>query len=431
MSSNVDHHAGAVRRGAAAMSHAGTHVKNLYPHSSVRHSDGSSTNFPVSSQLTLHQHEIDTTFVASSATENAFASSSFVDIRIPAGSCGVITGATLSFQVRAGSGGVTVMPIPFALALERVELLAESGNCLISRHESHQLLWPMRHLSQIAVDMLSGPMGFHSDHKAPTTPASVISMAANTEETFFVPLIDCPLVTNHIYGGALKSDMYLRVWMRGPSGFYITNGPVPTLRSMNLIITQQSLSPRDRAQLAYKYASESLDFRFQRPGVQVIRAALQPSQRYSFQLTAVLGLLTECAISVLVPYVDTSNGWAYRKMASYEILDGSGANIVGGGPIGADYAMLVKGSRKVQSRSLDTSMLYSPLTERVIFWEAGDSKANMEAGIVSGYLPADGSLQLAITTPANLTAGDYEIVVHFLTCARMNINRGTISVFPS
>ena len=118
-------------------------------------------------------------------------------------------------------------------------------------------------------------------------------------------------------------------------------------------------------------------------------------------------------------------------MSAYEILDGSGANIVGGGPIAADYAMLVKGSRKVQSRSLDTSMLYSPLTERVIFWEAGDSKANMEAGIVSGYLPADGSLQLAITTPANLTAGDYEIVVHFLTCARLNITRGTCSVFPS
>ena len=147
--------------------------------------------------------------------------------------------------------------------------------------------------------------------------------------------------------------------------------------------------------MTYKYASETLDFRFQRPGVQVIRADMQPSQRYSFQLTAVLGLLTELAISVLLPYVDTSNGWQYRKMASYEILDGSGANIVGGGPIGADYAMLVKGSRKVSSRSLDTSMLFSPLSERVIFWEAGDSKANMEAGVVTGYLPADGSLKLA------------------------------------
>ena len=65
MSSNVDHLAGAVRRGPQAMTHAGVSVKNLYPYQQVRHSDGSTTNFPASSQLVLHQHEIDTVFVAS------------------------------------------------------------------------------------------------------------------------------------------------------------------------------------------------------------------------------------------------------------------------------------------------------------------------------------------------------------------------------
>ena len=118
-------------------------------------------------------------------------------------------------------------------------------------------------------------------------------------------------------------------------------------------------------------------------------------------------------------------------MASYEILDGSGANIVGGGPIASDYHLLVKGSRKANSRSLDTNLLGSPHSERVIFWEAGDSKANMEAGVVTGYLVGDGSLQLAISTPADLQARDYEIRVEFLTCARLNVTRGTCSVFPS
>ena len=69
---------------------------------------------------------------------------------------------------------------------------------------------------------------------------------------------------------------------------------------------------------------------------------MQPSQRYSCQLTALLGLCTEIAISVLVPYNGAANGWQYRKMAAYEILDGSGSNINGGGPIAADYALLVK-----------------------------------------------------------------------------------------
>ena len=133
----------------------------------------------------------------------------------------------------------------------------------------------------------------------------------------------------------------------------------------------------------------------------------------------------------MVPYNTAGNGFQYRKMASYEILDGSGANIVGGGPIDSTYAMLVKGSRKAHSRSLDVNLLASPKDERVIFVEFGSSRDNMEAGVITGYLPADGSLQLALTTPANLTAADYEIRVEFLTCARLNINRGTCSVFPS
>ena len=74
---------------------------------------------------------------------------------------------------------------------------------------------------------------------------------------------------------------------------------MPTLKTMNLILTQQSLSPRDRAALAYRYQSESLDFRYGRPGVQVIRATMQPSQQYAWQLTALLGLCTEIAISVV------------------------------------------------------------------------------------------------------------------------------------
>ena len=317
MSSNVDHVGQAARRGPAATSHTGVSVKNLYPHQQVRHSDGNVTNFPASSSLVLHQHETDQTYVASSATENAFASGGFVDVRVAAGSAGVITGATLQFQVRSGEGGVSVMPVPFALALERVEVILESGNCLLSRHEATQLLWPMRHLSQVAVDMLAKPMGYFSDISATSGPypGNVKEMTKNTEEVFYVPLFDCPLVTSQIFGGGLRSDLYVRVWFK-PNSFYVHDGTAPpTLKAMNLILSQQSLSPRDRAQLQYKYASESLDFRFGRPGVQVIRASMQPSQRYAWQLTALLGLCTEIAISVIVPYSGAANGYQYRKMA--------------------------------------------------------------------------------------------------------------------
>ena len=234
MSSNIDHLAGAIKRGPAAMSHAGTHVKNLYPHQQVRHSDGSTTNFPASSQLVLHQSEIDTVFTANTATESCLSQGGFVDVRIPAGSTGIITHATLEMRARAGPGGVTQLPVPFHMAIERVEVLAEAGNVLVSSHTAAQLMHPFRHLPQTAIDMLQAPMGFSSDiSPAAAYPQDVFSMGADEEQTFYAPLLENVLAVNHIFGGALRSDTYLRVWWKGASAFDVSNGPVPTLKSMN------------------------------------------------------------------------------------------------------------------------------------------------------------------------------------------------------
>ena len=71
MTSQIDHFGGAQMRGNAAMDHAGVKVPFLYPHS--RQND---TNFPSSSQLVLHQSEVDTTFTATSSTENVLGSGS-------------------------------------------------------------------------------------------------------------------------------------------------------------------------------------------------------------------------------------------------------------------------------------------------------------------------------------------------------------------
>ncbi len=43
----------------------------------------------------------------------------------------------------------------------------------------------------------------------------------------------------------------------------------------------------------------------------------------------------------------------------------------------------------------------------------------------------DGSYQLALSTPSKFVQGDYEVTVHYLAAARLNINHGVISVYPS
>ena len=98
-----------------------------------------------------------------------------------------------------------------------------------------------------------------------------------------------------------------------------------------------------------------------------------PSQRYAMQLAAVLGLLTELAISVVVP--NTGAGMIFRKIQSYELLDGAGSSVIGGSAVKSDYALLVKGARKAQSRSLEANLVSSLKEERIINIEMGDSRS--------------------------------------------------------
>ena len=142
-------------------------------------------------------------------------------------------------------------------------------------------------------------------------------------------------------------------------------------------------------------------------------------------MTAVLGLVTEIVVSL------TNAGGNLVKISSYELLDGSGSSVIGGGAVKAEYAIFVKGARKQQSRSLAASSIPWTKEERSIIIEFGDSKSNAEAGVITGYLPMDGSYQLALSTPADFAPGDYEVRVEYLSAARLNINRGVISVFPS
>ena len=113
------------------MDHAGTKVPNLYPHTKIN-----DVNFPSSSLLCLHQSEVDVSFTATSSTENVLGSGGYVDVRIPAGSTSIVTHVTIELTIRAGNKGIAMLPVPIVWVFDRIELLAESGATLISRHES-------------------------------------------------------------------------------------------------------------------------------------------------------------------------------------------------------------------------------------------------------------------------------------------------------
>ena len=60
---------------------------------------------------------------------------------------------TLEVTIRADLQGYTYI-------LDRVEFVASAGNVLVSCHESSQLLWPFRHISEAKLELLQKPMNF-------------------------------------------------------------------------------------------------------------------------------------------------------------------------------------------------------------------------------------------------------------------------------
>ena len=207
-------------------------------------------------------------------------------------------------------------------------------------------------------------------------------------------------------------------------------GSPPSLKSLNLIVSQDALSPSARNELAQRYASQSQDFRYFRPGFQSIRANLAPGQRYQWHLSAVLGVVSELIVTVVGDIVPAGVRTNFIQVASWELLDGSGANIIGGSAIKEDYQVYIKQSRKAQSRALYLMKL-PPTNDNVLVIEFGSSKDNYEHGCLTGYIPFSGSEQLALTMPSNFPAGSYEVRIEYLAAARLNISKGQVTVYPS
>ena len=157
---------------------------------------------------------------------------------------------TLEITIRAGAGGAAIIPVPNAFLLDRVEFLCESGGVLVSRHEASQLLWPFRHISEAQLQLLQRPLNFwagpgsYEFGSGSNYPKSFYEMTANQERTFLLPLLENPFVTCRVFGGAIRSDCYVRCWFRGSSAFSLADGaPAPTLKSLNLIVSQDALTP--------------------------------------------------------------------------------------------------------------------------------------------------------------------------------------------
>jgi hypothetical protein len=411
----MQHESRAKARGSGSTSHTGVsiHPKSLYPHVQTVHADGARLNFPQASQTVLHQSIEDRIFPSTTSTANIL-SGGFVDIRIPAGSIEVVKSLTLELTI-TNSSGATVVPAqgatnaPGQLLLERVEILAEGGSQLISRHEGYTGLFlsDYRHLDPVASNYL---------RQASDVGASIL---AGGVSVVYIPILWSSL--NNVYIGGFRADCYLRCWFRGAAAWQ-TAATIPTLSSLNLIVGQDNLGPKEQQALNERARTTVLDYRFSRPSFQVLQETMAAGGRYQWQLSAVHGLISTMMITV---QLTSSTGSALTTMiepAKVELMDSSGQSIIGGGPLGGEYIRLIKASH--QSSNPDTPV--GPL-----FLDFGATRACLEHGSLPGYIVGDGALQLSLTMPAGMASGAYTVKVDYYAAARMRVAHGTVEVLPS
>jgi hypothetical protein len=417
--SGLDHHKQNQKRGPAALAHTGIAIPELYPHRKVRHAHGETLNYPVSSQTVLHKTTTHTVYQTTSSTENSLASGGFCDIRIPAGSLQVVKQWTIALEVENKTAGALHMPvIPYLF--DRVEVLAEGGNVQIARWEPMHLYAPFRHVEGTTWDL---------NYKGALIPAPM-TLNGGDRGTYYVPILGDVFARNEAYLGHLKSDLYIRVWFVGasrfPSSLYI-----PTLTALSCIVEQDLYAPHDRMQLHERAVSSSIDYRFGRPNFQSIIENLAPSTRYSFALTAVQGVVSELIVSIRYANSNGFAAYSFRGWSSYELLDGSGASLTGGMPITYAYQRTIVDAARQSSGALDALGAGLVGATAPLIIEFGNAKADLMTGTLTGYVPFSGQERLVITTDASLVAGSYEVRIEYLSVARVNVDRGRISVLPS
>jgi hypothetical protein len=255
-------------------------------------------------------------------------------------------------------------------------------------------------------------------------------MANGVKTNYYVPILGDCFARNEAYLGHLRSDLYFRIWFVGASRFPNTN--IPTLNSLSVIVEQDMYAPQERAQLHERAISQSIDYRFGRPGFQSIIETLAPSTRYSFVLTAVQGVISEIIVTIRPAATGWFNAYVFKSWASYELLDGSGASLTGGMPITADYSRTIIDASRQNCGAIDTLLAASAgRSSNPIVAEFGDAKTDFAHGTVTGYIPFTGQERLIITTDSALAAGSYEVRVEYLAVARVNLDRGKVSVYPS
>ena len=381
---------------------------NLYPHQRVGALNlRSSQAFVKNSTNQVVSYQPTTNDASALGTSGAY-----TDFRLLSGH--IIKTATIHLTVRNDSADTSInWPLQrhhHFSPISRVEILGEGGSLLIQRLDCEALCQKVNLLTPNALDHMMGS----------SNGSLIYNIPASSAGEAYYPLFGA-IFEHTLCLSALNSPIVVRVYWAGSAGW--PQGVAPTMTSCTLITEQDKLAQREHRELVQSLrGGPPSDIRFNRQSFQRMTEHLEPNSRYVFPLTSVAGLVTSLHVSLRRTTANAPG--PSHSFQTMDILSGSGASQLGGTPVSGNYSKLVRAIMRENERN-DAADLWLPITF------TDDSATHENAGILSGYLVFDSTMQLAVTTWSNMPAGSYEIYVLVNRVACLRQAGGTLSIMES
>lgn len=290
---------------------------------------------------------------------------------------------------------------PF-LAIQTCRLMSGDGNNVITQIQAggydffrnYCLLYTESQIANLSVNT-----------NISTTLAPGAGIPASSSATFLLPLKGFPWdAYNDMFNLQFKGDLILEFTMQD-STFYTETGTASTLTISNPQIYLDTVEYVPSLQAALRQNILNADYRFMCLESLVYNqtTTMTASTQYSFTLTSLFGFCPALFIAVY----DMSTALGRRSpipMTSFQILDSSGMNIIGGSvlPVSVMTAEMTEHFSESYMPRFFPEILYN-------FCERPDLTLGEQ--IPTGWYNMTGFEQLILNTPSTLATGSYLVTV--------------------
>lgn len=399
-------------RGDGAKKHM-VHIDE--PHKTLKNG---TLNLPVKSSFIQHRRCKTSTINPNSQPLQGLQSGGFSDFRIS--SSDNIRGLVLAVKLSA-SPSFSATPVAWTSdmifeMLSHIEVLCENGSLATQRIESDHLKLALSNLATEAYHSvkngIQGADGVTDD---------AATLDASEEATSYIPIFGTFLSDFEMPVSGFNAPVIIRVWWK--AGSYIYNTLEQNITDVKMLVDQWAYDTSIRQKTLNKFLTSKLDFRFGSTRFQKSVEVVSPNQMFNLRLSSMHGLVT--SMVVILKNVATGTVLAVKKA---DLLDSSGASLLGGSPI--DHAYLQAIQRPREGRYVNSSVETDASSNKFFHVPIGEqATAHNSEGSIGAYIPMSGHHQLSFYYEStNSSSVNLEVTVLYTAVSTFTIDKGTASI---